>query len=389
MTKLKAAVIGCGSVARIGHVRWYKKNRDVTLVALCSKRAKAAKWLADLYDVPRVYTDMYEMLEKEKPDLVSVTTSIPYHHDPTVAALKSGANVLVEKPMAVTLEECDDMIRTASKRNLKLVVGFNKRQQQGLRKVKELIDSGKVGSPVYAFVHFDVGPPRVAPEPPIGPSSAPPSPASSHRPVWKVLWSCGGGILTEQCHYIDVFRWILASDVVRVSAEMSMKVAGEKERFENFCVTNLTFKNGTIGTIEVSALGPTYQYGQIEKGGVYGSKGHIMFRIPDWLENTPPEVLYQDASLGTWTQLPLKADNLDFATNNFCREIDNFVKIVKEDIKPYNPNGMDGRASQEVVLASYLSWYTGKSTRLPLSRTPALRRIFTRLKKETRESLSM
>jgi len=360
MTKLRAAVIGCGRVARVAHIRWYLLNPQVDLVAIADPDKRNLTYCAEKYSVRRTYTDAFEMLEKEELDLVSVCSPPHVHSEHVIGAAEAGVNVLCEKPMAPSLEECDSMIRAAKKRSVKLMVGFHKRRNVGLTKVKQLIEAGEIGEPHCAVVHWTCFP----------------------YPKWenfRVKLFTGGGVFQDHgSHYADVFRWWLG-DIETVTGEMRI-VLPETREVEDQAAAVLGFADGAMGTIETSWAGPHSDSGDlIEKGCVYGTRGAVRFSVPPWTHYQAPDIAVWKRETRKWTSIPLRVDMLDLSHYHYKRQIDDFVKCVKEDTQP-KPMGEDGRAAIEVVLALYQSWYSGKRIKLPLEKTPPLKEIFLKLR---------
>src|SRR5262249_8728838 len=126
MRTLKAAVIGSGLIAGLKHVPAFQKHRNrVELSALCDLNLEAGRKLAAEHGIPNVYGDIAEMLAKEKPDLVDICTPPKTHARIAMQCMQAGANVLIEKPMAQTLEECDAMISTARSNHVKICLAHS------------------------------------------------------------------------------------------------------------------------------------------------------------------------------------------------------------------------------------------------------------------------
>lgn len=125
--KLKYACIGAGGIARKKHLNGYSRLSEVEIVAICDICRNAAEKLASDFEVPHVYTDYLEMLEKEKPDIVSVCTPNVTHKQITIDVLNHGCHVHVEKPMALNAAEAHEILAAAKKNGKKVQVGLNKR----------------------------------------------------------------------------------------------------------------------------------------------------------------------------------------------------------------------------------------------------------------------
>lgn len=142
---IRYACIGAGGIARKKHLQGYSRLPQVELAAICDTNRAAAEALAREYGIPRVYTDYRELLQVEKPDLVSICTPNVTHKDITIAALEQGACVHVEKPMTMNAAEAREVLE-AQKRTGKLVqVGLNKRFTSAAVLLRRLLEAGYFG----------------------------------------------------------------------------------------------------------------------------------------------------------------------------------------------------------------------------------------------------
>src|SRR3972149_1756318 len=142
--KIKAAVIGVGNMGR-HHARVYQELPNVDLVGVADLDEKIGKALAQKHST-KYFKDYKKLLSETKPDLVSICVPTRWHHLVTLDALGFGSHVLVEKPIAATLKEAEEMIAAAEKAEVKLTVGHIERFNPVILKLKELIDEGKLGS---------------------------------------------------------------------------------------------------------------------------------------------------------------------------------------------------------------------------------------------------
>lgn len=152
--RIKVAIIGTGGISGL-HIAGYEKLPDkVEVVACCDIDEEKAKKYAAAHNIPRVYTDFNEMLDKEQLDAVSVTTWNAAHCAPTCAALEHGVNVICEKPMAMNRFEAMKMQEAAKKSGKLLQIGFVRRYGNDTATVKKFIDSGDMGDLYYAKVEY-------------------------------------------------------------------------------------------------------------------------------------------------------------------------------------------------------------------------------------------
>ena len=146
MDKLRVAVVGCGFVAQKRHIPSFLRLKShVFLCAVCDLNQELARSVANRFGVPNVYSDLSEMLSKEKPDVIDVCTPPRVHTSVATEAMESGCHVLLEKPMASSLSDCDRMIEASRKYGVKLSVVHNERFYPPFLKAEELVKSGAIG----------------------------------------------------------------------------------------------------------------------------------------------------------------------------------------------------------------------------------------------------
>jgi predicted dehydrogenase len=138
---MKVGVIGCGGIAPI-HIGVYKNLNNVELVSLCDLNQERAKVLASKFNVNKVYSNYFEMFEKEHLDLVDICTPVSTHARIVCDAAKNVPAILVEKPMALNVSECDTMLQAVNKYGAKLCIGHNQIFSPNILRAKALVDSG-------------------------------------------------------------------------------------------------------------------------------------------------------------------------------------------------------------------------------------------------------
>jgi len=141
---MKFGIVGCGEVSSV-HVNAILKTKKAEIVSACDLVKERAENIAKTYRIPRVYTDFSEMLEKEELDVVDVVTSPQTHAALAIKAMNAGCNVMVEKPMCMTVEEADAMIEAANQNNVKLGVIHSFLFTPPIRKALEQVKTGKIG----------------------------------------------------------------------------------------------------------------------------------------------------------------------------------------------------------------------------------------------------
>ncbi len=220
---LNAAVIGIGSMGK-NHARIYNEIEDVKLVAV-SDIDEENKKIAEKYRC-KFYKDYREMLKKEKIDLVSVAVPTKLHKEVALEVMNRGIHVLVEKPIASTIKESEEIIRKAKEKNLKLVVGHVERFNPSIIELKNRIkDLGKI---------FNIAVRRIGPFP------------SRIRDV--------GVIVDLATHDLDIMCYLNNAKIKRLYAETEQKIHTD---CEDLFYGLLKFENNVLATLNVNWLTPT------------------------------------------------------------------------------------------------------------------------------------
>ena len=142
---LRVGIVGCGEVARVWHIPPLLKIRGVEIAAVCDMNEQAAKQAAERIGTGSYYVDISDMLRREKLDIVDICTSPRSHTPLCIEALEAGCHVLVEKPIALSTQEADEMVRASKKNGVKLCVAHSKLFQQMTIRAKRMVDSGHIG----------------------------------------------------------------------------------------------------------------------------------------------------------------------------------------------------------------------------------------------------
>ncbi len=245
MSKIKVAVVGCGSIAKHRHIPEYAWNSNVELVAFVDPVLERAEHYAQLHG-GKAYSSYTEMLKQEKVDAVSVCTPNFLHAEVSIAAANAGAHVLVEKPMASTAEEAEAMIEAAKKNGVFLMVGHNQRLMPPHVKAKEILNSGKLGKVLTFRTSF--GHP--------GPEGW----SVDGRESWffRKEEATMGAMGDLGVHKSDLIRWLLDDEVAQVAAFVGT-LHKEGTDVDDNATCLLRMKSGATGSLVASW---TYYKGQ-------------------------------------------------------------------------------------------------------------------------------
>lgn len=223
---IRAGVIGIGSIGR-HHVRIYNQFDDVQLVGIADTDEGRRVGLARRYRIP-AYASYQELFQKEKPDIVSVAVPTVNHCEVTLAALEHGVHVLVEKPIAATVEDADEMIQRAARAGLTLTVGHVERFNPALAELKRRLAEGELGHV------FQIHARRLSPFP------------SYIRDV--------GVVMDLATHELDIMRYLLGSEADRIYAETERNL---HSKHEDMLSGIIRFENGIVGVLDINWLTPT------------------------------------------------------------------------------------------------------------------------------------
>ena len=317
---MKAAVVGVGAMGR-NHARVYREHDAADLVGVQDANPAMAERVADLYGT-RAYASLDELLERERPDVVTVAVPTAQHFPVVARALDAGCHVLVEKPIAATIAEAEELVRRAASVDRVLMVGHIERFNPAIVELGRRIDAGEPGR------LFQVHARRLGPFPP------------RVRDV--------GVVIDLATHDLDIMRFLTGSEVVRVYAETKREVHTTREDLMNGMIR---FRNGTLGLLEINWLTPT----KIREIYVTGERG--MFRVDSltqdlfFYENAAHTVdewnamiVLRGVSEGVMTRFPVaKAEPLR-------NEIDAFIRSVR-DGTPAPVTGRDGVEALRLALA--------------------------------------
>jgi predicted dehydrogenase len=335
MSKIKVAVVGCGSIAKHRHIPEYAWNSNVELVAFVDPVLERAEHYAQLHG-GKAYSSYTEMLKQEKVDAVSVCTPNFLHAEVSIAAANAGAHVLVEKPMASTAEEAEAMIEAAKKNGVFLMVGHNQRLMPPHVKAKEILNSGKLGKVLTFRTSF--GHP--------GPEGW----SVDGRESWffRKEEATMGAMGDLGVHKSDLIRWLLADEVAQVAAFVGT-LHKEGTDVDDNATCLLRMKSGATGSLVASW---TYYKGQDNSTVLWCENGVIK------IDTDPNDQVIVELRDGTVERYKVG----QIATNEkqtHSGVIDEFVTSILEGQKP-RISGEEGLRSLQVILAAFESEATGK-----------------------------
>lgn len=323
---LTVAIIGAGQVAQ-QHARAFSQlGPDVVIVGVADIDSDKANELAADCGA-NAFTDYQELLALE-PDVAVVCLPHHLHREVGVAAAGVGCHVLMEKPLANTLEDAQAIIDVCRQHDVVLTVSFVHRYRVELQRARQLIAHGEIGKPATAIDNFC-------------------SQGGAHVPgwVWEKRQAGGGVLMYGGIHSLDRLRWLIGSEVVEVFARTV--TYSQDVDVEDGLVATLAFENGCVATLFENS--PSYLV--TPRGWeteIYGSRACLRIRTREYLEFTSESQAYR---------LDVTRDD------NFGAQAMEVVTAVREQRQPWI-TGEDGLRALEVALAIYASAESGEAVSL-------------------------
>lgn len=351
MKKLKFGIIGCGRIS-YKHVEALINNKEeAELVCTCDViKEKAEEKKQEYIDKlgknveVRVYTDYKDMIEKEDIDVLTVATESGYHPEIAIYCMNKKKNVIVEKPMALSIDDAQNMIKCSKENNVKLCISHQNRFNKPIQKLRDAVSENRFGRIINGTARIlwnrNMGYYEQAP--------------------WRGTWKLDGGTLMNQCiHDIDLLQWMLGGEIDTVYAQCDTYIRDIQA--EDFGAIIIRFKNGAIGIVEGSAC--VYPKNLEETLSVFGEKGTVAIggvavnKIEAWKfadnKDCEEDILKEQEgdpdSVYGFGHTPLFKDMIDAINNNrqplVCGE-----------------EGIKGMA---IILAAYKSRLTGLPVKFP------------------------
>ncbi len=352
------AIIGPGKVAHT-HARAVQAIPQAKLVAVGGRDMARTQAFADEYQA-RAYTDLQALLDAPGVQAVILTTPHPAHAEAAIMAAQAGVHVLVEKPMATTVADCNRMVAAAAAGGVWLGVISQRRWYEPVQRLHAAMQAGKIGKPILGLVTVLGwrGPEYYAMD------------------AWRGKWDAeGGGVLVNQTsHQLDLIQWLMGpvDELFGYWANLSHPYI----EVEDTAVVGLRFRSGALGNIVVSNSQNPGLYGKVHIFGDNGAgvgvqtEGGSMFVAGVSSVIEPPfndlwTVPGEAGRLPEW-QAADRALGVDVGSHYHCLQIEDFVNAILEN-RPPRVTGVDGRNAVEIFEAVYRSQRAGAPIKFPLS----------------------
>lgn len=343
---MRYALIGCGRISP-NHIE-AAKNNNLEFVAMSDIVFETMQEKAERFNLKSVkqYTDYKELLEKEKPELVAIATESGKHAAIALDCIMSGCNVIIEKPIALSIEDADAIISAGKKMGVVVCANHQNRFNKSVQYIRKALEDGRFSRLLHGTAHirWNRGQDYYIQAP------------------WRGTWEQDGGALMNQCiHNIDLLRWMMGNEIDEVFAYTDNLVHPFIEA-EDIGIALIKFKNGSYGIVEGTTniypknLEETlYLFGET---GTVKAGGKSVNIIEEWIfadkqdDSEYVKAIYNEnpPNVYGFGHTPLYAD---------------VINAINNKRAPY-VTGEDGKRALELVLAIYKSAAEGRPVKLPL-----------------------
>ncbi|MDC9727369.1 MAG: Gfo/Idh/MocA family oxidoreductase [Candidatus Thioglobus sp.] len=335
---LNFALVGCGRIAkRHSELLGFNEINGAKLVSVCDNVIDKANKIAEQFKVSS-YQEMDEMMKSESIDVVVILTPSGLHAEHVINLSKYGKHIMVEKPMALTIKDTENMIYACDANDVKLFVIKQNRFNVPVVKLREALDAGRFGKLTLGTVRV-----RWARHQ-----------AYYDQDPWRGTWAMDGGVLTNQAsHHVDMLEWMMG-DVESVFAKMTTALADVET--EDTAIVALKFKNGALGIIEATtATRPTNLEGSISILGAHGTVvvgGVAVNEMQTWVFEDE-----QEGDSSVLEEFSVNPPNVyGFGHQAYYEHVVDCIVNGSANLV----DGLQGRKSIELISAIYESAETGK-----------------------------
>ena len=315
---MRIAILGCAHMHASGYMEAFNKIEDVVVIGIAEEDTIIGKEFAEKFGL-KYFKDYNEIL-KEDVDVVIICSANSKHKAMAIAAARAGKHVIVEKPIATTIKDAEEMISECRKNNVKLMISFPVRYSPAIARTKEIIDNGDLGQ-IVAIAGTNHG---------------------TMPGGWFIdkKLSGGGAVMDHTVHVADLMHWMLKSDIKDVYCKMGTKI--HDIPVEDCGLLSLEFDNGTYATLDASWNRPESfpTWGDVTME-IIGTKGTI--NVDAFAQHGN---LYSNnmkySSQVSW------GDDMNYLM------VKDFIKCVREDL-PSPVTGEDGLFALKIALMAYKS----------------------------------
>lgn len=345
---MRYALIGCGRIAT-NHMK-AAVNNQLEILAVCDVVPEHMEVLLAKHGLQNDmsilrYTDYRSMIQEVKPDLVSIATESGIHAEIALFCIDHGVHVIIEKPMAMSISDANEIIRHSEEKHVKVSACHQNRFNIAVQEMRHALEAGRFGRLSHGSIHvrwnrnqgyYDQAP-------------------------WRGTWAQDGGALMNQCiHGIDLLRWTFGGEIEEVYGQTRQQFHDYLEA-EDVGMAVVKFKNGAIATIEGTTN--VYPKNLEETLYIFGEKGTV--KIGGTSTNNIDVWDFADESEADTKNKGLQEETSNVYGNGHTSLFADMIDAIQNDRKPY-VDAYAGRDALELVLAIYKSQKEGHAVRLPL-----------------------
>lgn len=345
---MKYALIGCGRIAT-NHIK-AAVNNNLEISAVCDVMPEKMEALLQNHDLKnddsiKKYTDYKKMIEEIRPDLVSIATESGSHAEIALYCIDKGVNLIIEKPMAMSIEDANKIIDLSEKKCVKVSACHQNRFNVAIQRLREAVENGRFGKLSHGSIHVRWNRNK----------------DYYTQAPWRGTWAQDGGALMNQCiHGIDLLRWMMGDEIEEIYGQTRQQFHDYLEA-EDVGVAVVKFKNGAVGTIEGTTN--VYPKNLEETLYIFGENGTV--KIGGTSTNNIDVWDFADETEDDSKNKGLKEETSNVYGNGHTSLFADVIDAIEKDRKPY-VDAVAGRNALEVVLSIYKSQKTGLPVKLPI-----------------------
>lgn len=345
---MRYALIGCGRIAT-NHMK-AAINNQLEIVAVCDVLPEKMEDLLGKHELAKEtnierYTDYRELIEKEQPELISIATESGKHAEIALYCIEKGINLIIEKPMAMSMEDADKIIKLSEQKGVKVSACHQNRFNVAIQELRKAVELGRFGKLSHGSIHVRWNRNR----------------RYYDQAKWRGTWAEDGGALMNQCiHGIDLLRWMMGDKIDEIYGATRQQFHNYLEA-EDVGMAVIKFKNGAIGTIEGTTN--VYPKNLEETLYIFGENGTV--KIGGTSTNNIDVWDFVDEREEDKKNKALEEVTSNVYGNGHTSLFADVIDAIKNNRKPY-VDAVAGRNALEVVLAIYKSQKEGKAVKMPL-----------------------
>ena len=346
---MKYGLIGCGRISS-NHINAAVAN-ELEIVAVCDLVPENMEQVLALHDLEKDtsikrYTDYKKMLAENEFELIAIATDSGVHAEIALYCIEHGINVIIEKPIAMSLTDADKIIAAMNKYNVKVCANHQNRFNIAVQEMRKALEAGRFGRLSHGSInvrwnrgkqYYDQAP-------------------------WRGKWASDGGTLMNQCiHGVDLLRWMLGDDIDEVYGVTKQQFHDYLEA-EDLGTAIIKFKNGAVGTVEGTVN--VYPKNLEETLYIFGETGTV--KVGGKSTNTIDVWQFADESAADADRKSLDEQTSNVYGNGHTSLYLDMINAIKDDRAPY-VDAYAGRRAVETILAIYKSQKEGRPVKLPLT----------------------